>query len=104
MEENKVKPQIKHTAGQTSLLLKSRHQACGSGSTRHKARYRHSHNVVQARISLNTAPKARWGKLPTRLFLDEAGPHLLQLQAGCTPCKPAVTSETSAVVVHRDRL
>lgn len=85
MEENKVQSQIKHTAGQTSLLLKSRRQACGSGSTRCKARYRHSHNAVQAGTSSNTAPKARRGKLPTRLDLDEAGPHLLQLPGRMHP-------------------
>lgn len=58
-KKTKVKPQVKHTGEQTSLLIKSRHQACRS-RPRPNARYWHSHNTCQARTSLNTAPKAKW--------------------------------------------
>lgn len=58
-KKTKVKPQAKHTGEQTSLLIKSRHQACRSWS-RCKARHWHSHNTSQARTSLNTTSRAKW--------------------------------------------
>lgn len=104
MEKNKVKPEIKHIAGQTSLLLKSRHQAWGSGPARDKAKYRHSQNEVQERTTLNTAAKARWGICQQDLSWMKLDHISCSCQAGCTPCKPAVTADTSAIMVHRDRL